>query len=63
MVWRLGLRDAIPLEEWVTRGDDDVRRVDRCGETGANPDGESDANPDGESFVRESPSPAYAICP
>jgi hypothetical protein len=31
LVWRLGPRDVVPLEEWVTRGDDDVRRADSGG--------------------------------
>jgi hypothetical protein len=48
LVWRLGLHDAVPLEEWVTSGDDDVRRLDR------------DANPGGASFVREPSPPEYA---
>jgi len=26
--WRFGPRDAVPLEEWITFGDDDVRRPD-----------------------------------
>jgi hypothetical protein len=27
LVWRLGTSEAVPLEEWVTEGDDDVRRA------------------------------------
>jgi hypothetical protein len=45
LVWRLGPRDAMPLEEWVTRGDDDVRRADLGG----------------SGFVREPRPPAYGI--
>ncbi len=28
--WKLGTGEAVPLEEWVTFGDDDVRRADRA---------------------------------
>jgi hypothetical protein len=44
--WKLGTGEAVPLEEWVTYGDDDVRRA------GAAATGE------GASFVAERP-PAY----
>ncbi|MHC4338643.1 MAG: HNH endonuclease signature motif containing protein [Planctomycetota bacterium] len=49
LVWRLGLDDAVPLEEWVTRGDDDVRRVDWTGDSG------------GADFVRERAAPGYGV--
>jgi hypothetical protein len=49
LVWRLGLDDTVPLEEWVTKGDDDVRRADRTGEPG------------GGDFVRERAPPAYGV--
>jgi hypothetical protein len=42
--WKLGTGEAVPLEEWITLGDDDVRRA-------APPPGATE--PDGAEFVRE----------
>ncbi|MFI5403208.1 MAG: HNH endonuclease [Planctomycetota bacterium] len=32
LYWKLGTGDAVPLEEWITFGDDDVRRADAVAE-------------------------------
>ena len=52
--WKLGTGEAVPLEEWVTFGDDDVRRAGASAR--ASPGGgagATDVESDGASFVSE----------
>ncbi|MHC4550856.1 MAG: HNH endonuclease [Planctomycetota bacterium] len=47
LVWRLGTSEAVPLEEWVTEGDDDVRRANGEARSGAAPPGAARATAPG----------------
>ncbi len=52
--WKLGTGEAVPLEEWVTEGDDNVRRAGAAAR--ASPGGDAsvtDVESDGASFVSE----------
>jgi hypothetical protein len=53
--WKLGTGEAVPLEEWVTHGDDDVRRAGGAGaaDEASRPDTVTDAESDGAGFVSE----------
>jgi hypothetical protein len=51
--WKLGTGEAVPLEEWVTLGDDDVRRADHAPRAPPGEGSVTDVEYDGAELVAE----------